>query len=460
MTSSSSLKRWTWRQVLEENPRNDASDKDFGGIPEQVAVKVDKKFEEMEEQLLHEDALVLMMMTTTTTKKTSSSSSSEATTQPTLTFLHHLAKVEAAMGTKDNKTTTAPVYVALEGIGEQAQPVEISLEKGFGKVELTAPTWETLKALDSPDKLVNSFKKKEASSSTSDTTYFLRKIQFLPPFLHKVLLQATPDIDRSPATLLVEVLRAIQAHAQAHGTDEAYDDADVFCRGIVAFLWNFAAAREGDHATLISSFDMVKPSEAPEVLEWSKKLHHEVLDADKKKAATDSTSLKDETVGPDEVATSNGSTESKDKDADNNTTPSTAAATKPPPPAKKTRTWQENFLRLVAYKNDVGDCNVPREYVKDKALGEWVKSKYTVVLANGYSTVFVISGRFGFGSERLEVNLKLTFYSPCCPLWCFNRSAVCQQDAAQGTTCPTGRSWLYLQQHAAGSQQENLGRQL
>jgi len=47
-------------------------------------------------------------------------------------------------------------------------------------------------------------------------------------------------------------------------------------------------------------------------------------------------------------------------------------------PPKKTRTWQENFARLVAYKEGHGDCNVPREYSKDKALGEWVKNQRSV----------------------------------------------------------------------------------
>ena len=34
--------------------------------------------------------------------------------------------------------------------------------------------------------------------------------------------------------------------------------------------------------------------------------------------------------------------------------------------------WDEMFRRLVAYKHQHGDCNVPSQYPHDKALGKWV----------------------------------------------------------------------------------------
>ena len=42
---------------------------------------------------------------------------------------------------------------------------------------------------------------------------------------------------------------------------------------------------------------------------------------------------------------------------------------------KSMASWDEMFNRLVAYKQQHGDCNTPKRYPRDKALGEWVKKQ-------------------------------------------------------------------------------------
>jgi hypothetical protein len=44
------------------------------------------------------------------------------------------------------------------------------------------------------------------------------------------------------------------------------------------------------------------------------------------------------------------------------------------------RTWEESFQFLKSYKETYGDCNVPTNYPKDKALGNWAKRQRTVKL--------------------------------------------------------------------------------
>jgi hypothetical protein len=44
-------------------------------------------------------------------------------------------------------------------------------------------------------------------------------------------------------------------------------------------------------------------------------------------------------------------------------------------PGKKLQAkWDDMFERLIAYKNEHGDCLVPNRYAKDPQLGSWGKS--------------------------------------------------------------------------------------
>ena len=39
--------------------------------------------------------------------------------------------------------------------------------------------------------------------------------------------------------------------------------------------------------------------------------------------------------------------------------------------------WKERYQELIAYKNNHGDCNVPRRFKESKQLGEWVATQRT-----------------------------------------------------------------------------------
>ena len=39
--------------------------------------------------------------------------------------------------------------------------------------------------------------------------------------------------------------------------------------------------------------------------------------------------------------------------------------------------WKERYQELIAYKNNHGDCNVPRRFEESKQLGEWVATQRT-----------------------------------------------------------------------------------
>lgn len=43
----------------------------------------------------------------------------------------------------------------------------------------------------------------------------------------------------------------------------------------------------------------------------------------------------------------------------------------PPPPSGRSRTWDDNFAALVAYKQRYGNCLVPVSFPEDPALGRW-----------------------------------------------------------------------------------------
>jgi len=44
-------------------------------------------------------------------------------------------------------------------------------------------------------------------------------------------------------------------------------------------------------------------------------------------------------------------------------------------PGTSTATWKEMYQRLVAYKKEHEDTNVPRSYKEDRQLGRWVNSQ-------------------------------------------------------------------------------------
>ena len=42
------------------------------------------------------------------------------------------------------------------------------------------------------------------------------------------------------------------------------------------------------------------------------------------------------------------------------------------PPNSEEEIWQQRFQQLIAYRNQNGHCNVPRNYCPDKQFGHWV----------------------------------------------------------------------------------------
>ena len=314
----------------------------------------DKTLQDVEDQLIGADASALIMCAPT--EEGNEANNTAKAKSPKLTLLHHLSKVEVVkQPEKDDKTATekSPVYVALKGLEAQATPVELALGKGLyeDKVEIRAPKWQTLKDIDSHEKLAKLLEKEDAPVVSADSSlYSVRKFQVVPPVLQRVLFRPRhsndDDLSLSPASLLLEVLQTIQDNKIEAKNNEKDGGLDVYCRGFVAFLWHLSCTSE---SKLDVSDDLIHGTKSPEVLEWSKKLHNDSIDMSIKIEGTVEGTK-------DGIATSpNGK-----------------------PTGKKTRTWQENYLRLVAYKDLVGDCNVPREYAKDKALGEWVKNQRSV----------------------------------------------------------------------------------
>ena len=334
----------TWRDVVIQESKN--ADQGLHSLS-------DKSFQDVEDQLIGADTSVLIMCAPTEEGKEANTATDNS---PRLTLLHHLSKLELAKSPENNaKTVTekTSVYVALEGLEAQATPVELAFEKGLyeDKIEIRAPRWQAFKDIDSHEKLAKLLEEGDLpAASASITLYTVRKFQVVPPVLHSVLLQRSDndDLSLAPAALLLGVLQTIQDRKTENKKNgkENDDEIDVYCRGIVAFLWHLSCTPK---STLDVSCNLIHATKSPEALEWSKKLHATFID----------TSIKiEETV----------------EDAKDDTTGSPNGK----PTGKKTRTWQENYMRLVAYKTLVGDCNVPREYAKDKALGEWVKNQRSV----------------------------------------------------------------------------------
>jgi len=475
-----------WQGVLEKNPHNQTANKNLERIAE-LMTTAEKDVSNAIEKLVQEDSFVWMFK--------SSSFSSGCADGSQLSLLHHLTMLEEEEEEKKSSRTalrkkkeSPPIFAALQGTSSTAEPVEIAVKEVFEKkIEINAPAWNTLKSIDSKEKALSTIiasdsaagaKKtraaaSNASSNVTATKYIVRHIQVLPPFLHQAFMKSE---DHSPAALLVEALRAIQAHDKAHEHDKTFHRADVFCRGIVAYIWNAAQTGSESKIKEIS----VTTTKSAKVLDWSKSMHQHYISSSggvgpssslddvgneekppikvepSESTPTDSHAPDDTKIAakPSEASEAadkiqNNGKENPTKESnpnpaakstENATEEAAVGAEKPDPPPGitkeadgkgkaepesdkyntavisipvagtsteavkeesvkeepesaeaatekteklsgrkgKVRTWEESFQRLVQYKEVHGDCNVPREYTEDKALGEWVKNQRSV----------------------------------------------------------------------------------
>ena len=252
-----------------------------------------------------------------------------------LVVLHHLKRL-------DNQSYA----VGLLGARARALPVCFSLEETLEPLQMNAPSWSTLKKLDSRFAI-----DKYQGSDIEEVSYSTRKAQVLPPFLVKALLESN---DRRPATLCAAAIRAInfQESMAKHNQgiqeeqEEGNDDIIDHYQDIVAFLWHAAKypSRMPAHSISDGQHD-------GNVSEWSKELHQQYIHPNAQARVANQ-----EMNAPLVLQDLSGKIGSFVK------------------PRDKKRSWEEAFLSLVSFKDQHGHCKCPRDWEEDPKLGCWMSN--------------------------------------------------------------------------------------
>ena len=202
------MKYPNWSQVFENDPNNEAYDKNMEKVGD---LTIDSLTEdECIDNVKQENKLMYLSVEPITKN---------------IQLLHHISAIGGTIAMPN------AIIVAISGLGSNAFPVRLDSNLFASTDDFRVPPWVNMESITTATGVATT------TATNRNTEMKFRPVIAIPPFLVKTILNAASN---DPAQLIVDCYAAITAFNTLHSTDTSYPDATDGCKRIIYFLWGAA----------------------------------------------------------------------------------------------------------------------------------------------------------------------------------------------------------------------------